>query len=164
MRGFSVTLAALGLLLAIGCEQKYHTLDRDPKMTGQFNPAAASYIDRLGTGTISGRTFHADTFSGAQATLQLIPVTDYSLEYMRLLFGESKAYYRPTKVANLDSEFRRYQRHTRADVNGNYSFSQVPPGEYFIYSQLVENRSGVAMFERVKLSDGQQLRIDVSGT
>lgn len=133
-------------------------------MSTPFDPATAQYIDGLGTGSISGRTFLAGTFSGKFANLQLIPVTAYSMEYMKILFDGDKAYYKPVVISNVDSNFRRYQRRTRADDKGNFTFSGVPAGEYFVYSQLLEDRTGVALYERVSIGKGQKLRVDVTGT
>ena len=45
-----------------------------------------------------------------------------------------------------------------------FKFSGVPPGDYFIYSQLVENRAGVALHERITVGKGQKLQVDVSGS
>ena len=104
------------------------------------------------------------SFKGSHASLQLVPVTAYSTEYFNILFGGNKAYYQATPVENVDSGFRRHMRRTRADGNGNFEFPGVPPGEYYIYSQIVENRAGVALYQRVSITDGQKLKVDVSGS
>ena len=133
-------------------------------MSTAFDPSAAQYIDNLGSGTISGRAYQTNLFTGAGAKLQLIPVNAYSTEYMGYLFGSSKSYYTPTRVDKVHTQFRRYQRRSKADENGRYTFSGVPPGEYFIYAQLVENRTGVALYERVSIADGQKVQVDLTGS
>ena len=99
-------------------------------MKGKFNASEAAYIDKPGTGTISGRTFHqvsgTTSFKGSHANLQLVPVTAYSTEYFNILFGGNKAYYQAIPVENVDSGFRRHMRRTRADGDGNYEFPGVP--------------------------------------
>ncbi|MGI9412415.1 MAG: carboxypeptidase-like regulatory domain-containing protein [Hyphomicrobiales bacterium] len=162
-------LAALvcAALMLLACSDKQKELLENPTMKGAFDASAAAYIDKLGTGTISGRTFHqvsgSTVYSGKHASLQLVPVTAYSNEYFNLLFGNNKAYYAATPVENVDPGFRRYMRRTRADGEGNYEFPGVPPGDYYVYSQITENRTGVALYERVTIADGQKIRLDVSG-
>ena len=163
-----IVLVLAGLALFACGDKKVSFEDSNPKMTSAFDASTAAYIKKLGTGTISGRTFHqvSDTssFTGQYANLQLVPVNAYSTEYFSILFGNSKAYYQPTKIDNVDPGFRQHMRRTRADGNGNYEFPGVPPGEYYIYSQIVENRTGVALYQRVNITDGQKIKVDVSGS
>ena len=166
---FLVLLTAGVVLAACGEKsEKALSFDSGPTMTGKFNASEAAYINKLGTGTISGRTFHqvpgTTSFKGSHANLQLVPVTAYSTEYFNILFGGSKAYYQATPVENVDPGFRQHMRRTRADGDGNYEFPGVPPGDYYIYSQIVQNRSGVALYQRVSITDGQKLKVDVSGS
>lgn len=169
--GMLLVLLATGVALAACGDKSEKALsfsDTGPTMKGTFDPAAAAYINKLGTGTISGRTFHqvsgTTAFKGSHASLQLVPVTAYSTEYFNILFGGNKAYYQATPVENVDPGFRQHMRRTRADGNGNYKFPGVPPGDYYIYSQIVENRAGVALYQRVSITDGQKLKVDVSGS
>lgn len=164
MRRTVEILALVNLLLLAGCGSSSKPLNGVHTMSTVFDPTAAQYIDKLGSGTISGRAYQANLFTGAGAKLQLVPVTAYSTEYMGYLFGSSKAYYTPTRVDNIHYQYKRYQRRTKADENGRYTFSGVPPGEYFIYAQLVENRTGVALYERVTIADGQSVQIDLTGS
>ena len=164
MRRMLEILVFTSLLFLAGCGSSSKPFNGVHTMSTAFDPTAARYIDNLGSGTISGRAYQADLFTGAGAKLQLVPVTAYSTEYMGYLFGSSKAYYTPTHVDKVHPQFRRYQRRTKADENGRYTFSGVPAGEYFVYAQLVENRTGVALYERVTIADGQQLQIDLTGS
>ncbi len=164
MRKTVEVLICGSLLLVAGCESSSTPFDGVYTMSTQFDPAAAQYVDNLGSGAISGRAYQANAFSGAGANLQLVPVNAYSIEYMGHLFGTEKAYYTPTQVDKVHSQFKRYQRRTKADENGRYLFSGVPPGEYFVYAQLVENRSGVALYERVTIAKGQKIEIDLTGS
>jgi len=165
-----LVLFAAGVVLAACGEksEKALSFDSGPTMKGKFNASEAAYINKLGTGTISGRTFHqvagTTSFKGSHANLQLVPVTAYSTEYFNILFGGSKAYYQAIPVENVDPDFRQHMRRTRADGEGNYEFPGVPPGDYYIYSQIIQNRSGVALYQRVSISDGQKLQVDVSGS
>ncbi len=164
MRKANLIVICTSLLLLAGCGSGSKPFNGIYSMTTPYDPAAAQYINGLGTGSISGRTYQANLFTGAGASVQLVPVTPYSTEYMGHLFGTSKAYYTPTTIDNVNPQFKRDQRRSKADQNGRYTFSGVPPGEYFVYAQLVENRTGVAMYERVTIANGQKVQIDLTGS
>jgi len=164
MRSYFLTALLVAAVLLGACSKEQNVIAADPVISVPFDPTAADFINGLGTATVSGRTYHGQTHTGEFASLQLIPVTAYSVEYMRLLFGGNKAYYTPVRVANVDDGFKRYQRRARADGKGMFKFSGVPPGDYFVYSQLVENRAGVALHERITVGKGQKLQVDVSGS
>ena len=133
-------------------------------MSATFDPATAGLINKPGSASVHGRTHHAGTFTGSGANVQLIPVTTYSTEYMNHLFEGTKAYYSSRRVNNLHVDFKRFQRRARADGNGEFKFLGVAAGEYFVYSQLVEQRAAVALLERITVTDGQTVQVDVNGT
>lgn len=170
MRNFRIFCLGVLCTVLAACSSGLHpdasttNAEHEPSMTTEFDLAAATLINRPGSATVTGRTHHAGTFTGRGAQIQLIPATPYAEEYMDHLFVGQKAYYSSRSVKNLDQDFRRYQRRTRANANGEFQFRAVAAGDYFIYGQLVEERNTVALIERITVIDGQTIQVDLNGT
>lgn len=100
-------------------------------------PFPASEYDALpktGTGSLTGqvfmRTVGGDVKFGAGSDVHLQPVTSYSQQWYEVnyLGGQPLAPADPRASQGLLT--------TQADGNGNFSFSSVPPGKYFLSSTV----------------------------
>lgn len=106
------------------------------EMKARFIPGTASHVLGYGSGQIAGRIWlqspSGNTAIGSGANVQLVPATEYSIEYIQALFGNSKASVLNVSIANLDPRLFQYIRHTTADPDGVYSFTNVVHGNYFV--------------------------------
>jgi hypothetical protein len=110
----------------------------------RFDPAETAFLDRPGTTTIKGEAFLPDESGdvsvryAAGEIVRLIPASAYARARIGYLF-ESGKFARATTAPGLDAdaEYQAHMRVTKADARGRFSFEKVPPGTYFITSQIV---------------------------
>jgi len=123
----SLLLMAVALALS-GCAHQ-----PPPANLGFLSAAEYSALPKEGTGAVSGqvfmRTVGGDVRYGAGSRVLLIPATSYSAQIY-------SAYLRNQAVASVDTRALEAGKKTQADGSGNFSFSKVPPGSYYILSDV----------------------------
>lgn len=157
-------IAIVGFLGLAACASVEISPDLVPRVETPFDEAAARQVFDPGTATVGGRVT-TDTTPGPSATVRLITVTPYSTEVMESLFQGSKIYFKQKQLANPDARYPRSMRYTTADRMGSYNLEDVPAGEYFVYATVADRLSGAtfAAYERIEVSEGQSLRINLDG-
>lgn len=139
-----------------------------------FDPAAHAYVSQAGTGRIDGQAFLRQAggmvVTAAGETVELLPVTPYTTELLTALqTAEQQALLQGTTatIGNRDPRLEQYTRRTTADAQGNFSFTGLPPGDYYVHTEvrwLIPGQFGPApqgghLFERFTLAAGQSLRV-----
>lgn len=141
-------------------------VDKVPVMAGVFDPAAAAYVLRPGTATITGEVFSAGkegrVFRGRDARIRLIPQTAYAGEYITKLFGDSNVYRWGASVKGVDKRFLQSMRFATADNLGKYKFFGVPQGSYYVYARAQLLSGYFAVYRRVTIAKGQILKLPLS--
>lgn len=98
-----------------------------------FDPAAIAYSQGEGPSSITGQAFAktrgGDTKYAAGETVTLLPVSDYTTEYMKGV-GTARG------AATADPRLASYARTTVADGEGKFAFTKVPEGSYFVYTKV----------------------------
>jgi hypothetical protein len=129
-----VVLFLLALpLLALGCAATNPPQPRHaPFVLAEYERYAK---DRLGTASVTGQAFAVTRFGAikyaAGKTIELAPVTGYSREWYQVgVVGEKPL------VASAHPEERDYIRTTVADAQGHFAFEQIPPGDYYVYTEV----------------------------
>jgi hypothetical protein len=121
MKHFKI-ITALMLLTLNGCATKYNMIAKFDAQ--EFAPFAGS-----GSSSISGQAFlrtrGGEVRYGAGRTVTLIPKTNYSSE---LWNASLKGF----TIDYVEPEYIKYQKRTIADGSGNFEFTNLPAGEYFI--------------------------------
>jgi hypothetical protein len=160
--------ACLSLLLLAGCLAKEVTIDTP------FDPAAAAFIRTEGKAIVEGHAF-LKRWDGRAANAVgefawMIPVTPYSEERFRKLYGEEKlmpAAFQ-NRVANSDPRFMDFVRRTKTESDGSFRFEKVGPGEYFLVSSVVYKEKqddvlpvGGSIYERVTVRGDEKKIIRV---
>lgn len=154
-------LVVLGALM-VGCATS-RPVDRVP-----FNDAEYARLPESGTGVITGQVFMktvgGDVKYGAGSPVNLFPVTSYSEQWYDVMFVQHKQLAEPNPKAN------KYFRTVQADGNGNFQFSDIPPGDYFINSvvqwqaptQFGLSNQGGMLANRIKVENGKTTRVMIT--
>ncbi|WP_240043576.1 hypothetical protein [Pseudomonas rhizoryzae] len=128
MKTIRLTVAALALAALGGC------VAVQPQARSLFPAAEYSYLPKTGTGSVRGqvfmRTVGGDVKYGAGSNVELTPVTSYTEEWYNASFV------RKVPIAAPDSRLLSYIRNKRADGTGSFKFTDLPPGEYFVVSEV----------------------------
>lgn len=130
-----VTALALG-----GCQSTRPASDAAASQA-PFDPAAAAYIKKKGSATISGHAFWRDekggTINAAGEIIRLVPATDYARARFAVLYRGQRSIPAQQIVATTpDPAYADYTRTTRAEANGRFEFDHVAPGLYFVTAQV----------------------------
>jgi hypothetical protein len=110
----------------------------------RFDAAEAAFIDKPGKTTIRGEAFLPDESGDASVryaageVIRLIPATAYARARHAYTF-QSEKYVRAINIPTLETEpeYRAHMRQTKADARGKFSFENVPPGTYFLTTQVI---------------------------
>lgn len=142
-------------------------VDRQPTVA-QFSVDEVAFIKKPGKGVVVGYAFLTKStgvvVNAAGQVVRLIPATPFSRERFTQLYGKGKyvphsAYPRDD---NPDPRYGEYSRTTKAEANGKFAFENVPPGEYFITTQVLWGdedalfREGGSVYDTVTLT-GKEL-------
>jgi len=155
-------LKVLGLIVLgvamVGCATS-RPIDR-----AAFNESEYSRVPEIGTGIITGQVFMktvgGDVKYGAGSQVTLFPVTSYSEQWYDVMFVQHKTLAAPNPKAD------KYIRTVQADGNGNFQFTDVPPGNYFINSvvqwqspsQFGLSTQGGMIANRITVENGKTTR------
>lgn len=114
--------------------------------TVAFNPADAAYVRQPGNAQVVGRAWllqpTGEIRYGRRAKVDLMPVTPYSRQWIQAVFGEGNVSRRILKTDATYADFRKYVRQTVADEQGQFYFSRVPAGEYFVHAVVQWKQKG----------------------
>jgi len=149
-------LILLGLVAAslVGCTALAPRPPRHVTLTTAFNPSQVAWFNQHGTGAITGQAF-VQTRGGNPRTcagneVRLYPHSAYSDERLMALYGSTESGFIPVGFAGIQfsPESKAYQdtdRITKCDAQGNFTFSNLPTGNYFIVTGVAwSTRGGVS--------------------
>jgi hypothetical protein len=99
-----------------------------------FNEAAFKWERAGGSGVVTGRAYiemrDKSTNVGSNSHIKLLPVNDYTTEYI------TRKYVHGVQLAPADPQMQPYVRKTTADGDGNFTFTGVTPGEYYVAGRV----------------------------
>jgi len=147
-------------------------VDRQPTVA-QFSVEEVAFIKKPGKGVVVGHAFLTKSsgvvVNAAGQVVRLIPATPFSRERFAQLYGKGK--YVPhsgyPRDDNPDPRYGDYSRTTKAEANGKFAFENVPPGEYFITTQVIWGdedalfREGGSIYETVTLTGKETQPVSV---
>lgn len=115
-------------LLAACANQK--PVERPPFPVEEY-----AQLQKLGTGKVTGQVFMktvgGEVRFGAGSDVYLFPATSYSDFWYQTNYVSQKP------IAPPDSRQMQYTQIVQADGNGNFEFSNIPPGRYYISSTVI---------------------------
>jgi hypothetical protein len=110
----------------------------------RFDPAEAAFLDRPGKTTITGQAFlpdktgHVNVRYAAGEVVRLIPATSYAKTRLDYYFHGAKFAPAASVPRNdPDPDYLARQRTTKAGSTGRFEFANVPPGRYFVSTQVI---------------------------
>lgn len=166
-----VIFALIALVSLVACA-------RQPiKIESTFDPETAKFINVPGKSTISGQLFlrrnDGIVVYGAGSSVTLIPQTTYSRERISKIYGQGKMVpvYLAPSFESEDAEYRRYQKTTKADGQGRFTFSNLSAGEYYVVgpvtwcapSQYGCNTQGGSLMEHMTLKNNETKDVIMNG-
>jgi hypothetical protein len=140
----------------------------------RFDAAEAAFIDKPGKTTIAGQAFlpdktgHVNVRFAAGEVVRLIPATRYSRARLAQYFRGAK--FTPATFASEsdpDPEYLAHIRTTKAGSTGRFVFENVPPGDYFVSTQVVWKpddaflSEGGLMYEEVTVTGAETKPVEV---
>ena len=148
-----------------------------PDVDVPFDPLEAAFIHKPGKGKIAGHAFFRSekgrVIFAAGEYVYLIPATPYTDARFASFFGEEK-YLKAMRLfltQESDPEYRKFTRNTKAESDGRFSFDNVAPGTYYLWTQATwyaDNAilpSGGIIYEKVTVTGDETgpVKVIVSG-
>lgn len=157
---------ALALILA-GCSPTISSLTTE----AVFDPAEAEFILQDGNNTVSGQALvqrrNGTITYASESEVALIPVTAYSSDRMNKVYGTQNFSGELILFDDTPREYHRLSRSAIADRQGNFIFSNVPDGDYYLTTSVVwsngEIRKGGTIMQRVQVAGNQALEVALRG-
>lgn len=148
------------------------------KITANFDSEFAKNQIAEGSGEINGTAFLRQQGGGvvtcAGQDVHLIPVTEYGTERISKLYGSAPAM---NQTASQDirillnrkplftpdpPDYKEHSRVSKCDANGEFQFTQVKDGEYYINTAVfwqVQSYQGGNLIARAKVKNGKSPRV-----
>jgi hypothetical protein len=152
--------AAFAVLVVSGCVSQPKPVERMPFPVNEY-----AALSKAGSGVVDGQLFFktvgGDVKYGAGSLVSLNPITTYSEQWF------DAAHVRHAPITAGDPRQDAYIRTVQADGGGNFHFSNVPPGKYFVSgvvmwqapTQFGLSNQGGRLTNRVDVKDGETTRI-----
>jgi hypothetical protein len=155
-----ITALAFAALMIGGCVSQ-----PAPQPRPSFPVEEYKALPVTGTGTVEGQVFMktvgGDVKYGAGSQVYLNPVTSYSEHWYRTIY-EVRAPIQPA-----DPQQSNFVKITQADGSGAFQFSDVPPGRYFLTSEVrwqapsqwgLTNQGG-QITDRITVTNGKTTKV-----
>lgn len=145
-------------------------------LTTTFDPSEVAWFSEKGTGAINGQAFFQTrggqprTCAGLEVSLQ--PKSGYGRERLLALYGSAESGYTTVGSANVQfipdsADYKQARKTSVCDAQGNFSFTGLPAGEYFLTTGIMWSvpgqefmpTQGGLLMQSVKLSDGESTRV-----
>ena len=158
-----VELVSLGLALVYaGCSARKPTREFAPpfvKMQTKFDYSEHEPYAKPGDNGISGQAFlrqqEDSVVTCAGSRVLLVPATSYFREmFWHMIIAGSEPEPPETPYPSLKSMIRR----TQCDAQGDFLFSELPDGTWFILTQ-VNARNGGVLITELTLSNGRIIQV-----
>lgn len=131
-------------------------------MVSTYNPSEYTKYHQAGTAEVKGQAFlktqGGEVRYAAGNTVSLIPATAYSEEVISYI--QNYKFIRPEGV---DPRWKESFKDTTADGNGNFEFSNVSAGAYFlecpIYWMAGDEETGHTVYKKVDIHKGDKIKV-----
>ena len=155
---------SLMLIFLVSCVQP-----KVVKPTVPFDTAAASYINKRGTATISGQAFlrqlGGSVVTCAGSSVTLIPATEYARQRMVGIYGSDQKGFSVVGPSDWGHpDYLKYSRETICDAQGNFSFDGVSDGNYYVTTSIFwqvstyVNQGGI-LFTKATVKGGRDVKV-----
>jgi hypothetical protein len=160
-------------LIIVGVVGSVLSACQSARVEAPFDPKAAEYVLKTGTGRIDGQAFlrrdYGRLVTAAGERVFLVPATSYTMErFNRMFTGERRAYF-GTEIEDTPPDYYRYRRETKVDMTGKFGFENLAPGPYIVATRVfwTEPKSyythGGAVYDIVDVKADQTTTAIISG-
>lgn len=115
-----------------------------PPPQARFDAAEAAFLDKPGKTAIHGQAFlpdktgKVDVRYAAGEVVRLIPVTSYAQARLDYYFHGAKFAPASSIAKNdPDPDYLAHTRATKTGSTGRFAFENVPPGRYYLSTQVI---------------------------
>ena len=145
-----------------------------PALESRFDPAEAAFLDKPGKTTISGQAFlpdktgHMNVRYAAGEGVRLIPATRYAKARLDAYFHGAK--FAPAGSIGKndpDPDYLAHMRTAKAGPTGRFDFENVPPGRYYVSTQVIWkpeekfSTEGGLIYEEVTVTGAETKPVEV---
>lgn len=168
---FVLTTASLASVLLAGCVgmPQIQTIP----LSESFDEEKAQSMIEPGPNTVSGSALIRQDGGGivtcAGNEVYLVPATAYAKERVSYLYANYTKGYKPYMQAMRiqftpdEPAYRSLTKQTRCDAQGNFEFTDVANGDFYLSTHIVWNvsytKQGGMLMQRVMLNDGQHEKV-----
>lgn len=140
-------------------------------ISAAFNPSEVAWFQAAGSNTIRGsallRTVGGEVRTCAGLAAYLVPVSAYARERFSMMYGEGDHGFLPAqsgfRFSSTNPEYERMTRTATCDAQGNFSFTALPDGEYFVTAlvtwgipmQYFTRTEGGFLMQRLRVAGGE---------
>lgn len=173
----AIFASALLLTLA-GCAALAPRPPKEVTLQTTFNPANVAWFNTQGTGEITGQAF-VQTRGGNPRTcagnkVGLFPQSAYGDERLTAIYGNASHGFLPigsqgTKFTPDSDAYHKTMKETTCDAQGNFAFTHLPAGNYFIITGVAwSTRGGVSpdqgggLMQSVTLKSGETKHVIIT--
>lgn len=165
----TILSAALLVGLLAGC-----ATPKPVSLAASFNVQEARELIKPGVNILSGSALFRQNGGGvvtcAGLPIMLIPKTAYATERVMAIYGNTQRGYNPVvnqiKFTPDHPEYQQLSRQTLCDAQGNFEFSDVADGSFFIVSAIVWQAGGSpqggTLMQAVSVRDGDNKQLVLS--
>jgi hypothetical protein len=145
-----------------------------PAPQARFDPGEAAFMDKPGNTRISGQAFLPDKTGNvnvryaAGEVVRLIPATSYARARLDYYFHGAKFAPAASIPKNdPDPDYLVHTRETKAGSTGRFTFENVPPGDYYLSTQVIWRPEGAFLsqggliYEAVTVTGAETKPVDV---
>lgn len=165
-----IFLCAAVLAIA-GCASPVVGIEK--QVSAPFASADHEYILSSGTASIAGQAWletPAGRITCKAGGARLFPVTGYTRERMKIIYGSSEEGFREAykAIAFRDDppDYAKYFRSSDCDTEGRFAFTGLSAGEYYLVAGVISKKSVHALdhgylMKRVTVTDGGNINVQV---
>lgn len=159
----------MSFILLCSCAQKAQQVD----LNTPFDVEQAETLLKNGKNTISGNAFLRKAGGGvvtcAGSEVYLIPATQYAKDRIFILYGDTNSGLSNKQVVFVpyNAEYRKLEKTTICDSQGNFSFENTADGEFFVVTGVAwmadrYTPQGGSLMKKVNVSGGETKKIVIT--
>ena len=161
-------------LVTAGCAQFGQVGQQEAALSKPISQSEIDWSKRSGRNTVSGlavmKSANGESHSCAGQSANLIPDSAYAQARMTAIFGNATKGMRaasrgPVKFERDDPLYVSSLRTSRCDVQGSFSFAQVPDGVWYVTTSVkwqgasASQVEGGSMMQRVDVRGGRLVKV-----
>jgi hypothetical protein len=168
---FRLHASILGLIVAAAA------VAAEPiKLDNKFDIEAVRFVKQTGTATVTGKAFiklaDGTVKDCAGFNIELLPVTAYSKERIVKTYGNDQhgqilMEQNPPKFTPDAPEYHDMLIKGACDLRGEFSFSNVPAGDYFVIALIIwddvsaatPRKTGGGVMKRIRVSSDSRVEV-----